>query len=65
VVGGVVGDWRLHESVNDGTAGLLDIPFDSHAVRPDSDDQDVTGEMRLGDFNWLGRWLDTIAGGDD
>jgi hypothetical protein len=64
VVGGVVGEWRLHEPVDGSTADLLDIPFDSHAVAPDDDGPGVTGEMRLGDFYWLGRWLDTIAGGD-
>jgi SIR2-like domain len=64
VVGGSVGDWRLHEAVDGSTAALLDIPFDSHAVEPGIDGEGVTGEMRVGDFNWLGRWLDTIAGGD-
>ncbi len=64
VVGGVPGDWRLHEPVDGSTAALLDIPFDSHAVEPTVDGEGVTGELRLGDFYWLGRWLDTIAGGD-
>jgi hypothetical protein len=65
VVGGVRGDWRLHEEVDGRTAALMDIPFDSDASDPDKDEAPLTGEFRLGDFKWLGRFLDTIAGGYD
>ncbi len=62
-VGGVSGDWHLIEPVDDRTAGLLDIPFDSDA-EPDPDKAPVTGQFRLGDFYWLGRFLDQITGAD-
>jgi SIR2-like domain len=65
VVGGVEGAWRLHEPVDESTAALLDIPFDSDAIAPGTDLEGVTGRMRLGDFQWLGRWLDTIAARND
>jgi hypothetical protein len=61
VVGGVVGSWRLSEAVDDRTAGLLDVPFDSVAA-PEADAVAVTGRFRLGDFHWFGRFLDEIAG---
>lgn len=65
VIGGVAGAWRLHEPVDGRTAALMDIPFDSDASDPDRDEGALTGEFRLGDFNWLGKFLDTIAGSND
>lgn len=62
-VGGVSGEWHLVEPVDERTAGLLDIPFDSDA-EPAVDKAPVTGRFRLGDFYWLGRFLDQIAGTD-
>jgi uncharacterized protein YciI len=63
VVGGVRAPWRLAEAVDERTADLLDVPFDSDAA-PDVDDPAVTGRFRLGNFKWLGRFLDGIAGAD-
>jgi hypothetical protein len=63
VVGGVRGSWRLIEPVDDRTADLLDVPFDSDAG-PDAASAPVTGRFRLGDFHWFGRFLDGIAGAD-
>jgi hypothetical protein len=63
VVGGVRAPWQLVESVDDRTADLLDIPFDSDAV-PEPDSAALTGRFRLGDFAWLARFLDGIAGAD-
>lgn len=60
VVGGTKGGWRLVEPVEDRTADLLDIPFDSDA-EPDPQVASVTGEFRLGDFAWFARFLDGIA----
>lgn len=63
VVGGVLGKWRLHEPVDGRLAPLMDIPFDSDAYLPDhSDEPDLSGAFRLGDFKWLARFLDTIVG---
>jgi hypothetical protein len=62
VVGGVDGEWRLHEQVDQRLASLMDIPFDSDAGDPDDDDPVLTGAFRLGDFKWFARFLDTIAG---
>jgi hypothetical protein len=62
VVGGVEGEWRLHEPVDRRLASLMDIPFDSDAGDPASNDSVLTGGFRLGDFKWFARFLDTIAG---
>lgn len=62
IVGGTAGNWRLHEPVDDRTAGLLDVPFDSDA-EPDLNVTSLTGQFRLGDFAWFARFLDDIAGG--
>lgn len=63
IVGGVSGQWHLVEPVDERTAGLLDVPFDSDA-EPAVDKAPVTGRFRLGDFYWFGRFLDQIAGTD-
>jgi hypothetical protein len=65
MVGGVEGRWLLHEPLDGNTAALLDIPFDSDAVEPGAEHKGVEGRMRLGDFRWLARWLDTIVARDD
>lgn len=62
-VGGVTAPWRLAEPVDERTADLLDIPFDSDA-RPKNDEVADTGRFRLGDFYWLGRFLDRMTGAD-
>ncbi|MCU1526883.1 MAG: hypothetical protein JWP75_646, partial [Frondihabitans sp.] len=63
IVGGIRGSWRLHEPVDARTAALMDIPFDSDGA-PGDEGVPLTGQFRLGDFALLGRFLDTIAGGD-
>lgn len=60
IVGGEAASWRLAEAVDNRTADLLDIPFDSDA-KPDPDDVADTGRFRLGDFVWLARFLDSLA----
>jgi len=65
VVGGVAGEWRLHEPIDHRLAALMDVPFDSDAADPDKDKPILTGAFRLGDFKWLARFLDTIAVGND
>lgn len=63
IVGGVAGEWRLLEPVDDATAGLMDVPFDSDG-KPDPNEAPVTGRFRLGDFNYFAAFLDEIAGTD-
>lgn len=65
IVGGVAGEWRLHEAVDVRLAPLMDIPFDSDAADPTADLPALTGAFRLGDFAWFARFLDTIAGTSD
>jgi hypothetical protein len=64
VLGGDRRPWILNEAVEDRTAELLDIPFDSDAV-PDPDVIERTGRFRLGDFNYFTKFLADLAGGDD
>lgn len=61
IVGGVLGEWRLMEPVDDRTADLLDVPFDSDA-EPDPSAAALSGRFRLGDFRWFGGFLDSVAG---
>lgn len=60
IVGSRAGEWRLQEPVDEKTAALLDIPFDSDA-KPEKDDVAATGRFRLGDFRWFARFLDTLT----
>ncbi|MGO9958213.1 MAG: SIR2 family protein [Solirubrobacteraceae bacterium] len=64
VVGSRVAEWQLQEPVDEKTAALLDIPFDSDA-KPEKDDVADTGRFRLGDFRWFARFLDTLTRSDD
>jgi hypothetical protein len=61
IIGGVRGSWKLTDPVDDRTAALLDVPFDSDAV-PDPAEPALTGVLRLGKFEWFGRFLDQVAG---
>jgi SIR2-like domain len=62
-VGGITAPWRLAEPVDERTADLLDIPFDSDAKS--ADEVADTGRFRLGDFYWFGRFLDRVTGADE
>jgi hypothetical protein len=64
VVGGVHGPWQLNEQVDERTADLLDVPFDSDAV-VDLDAVANTGKFRLGDFNHFAHFLAALTGTDD
>ena len=59
IVGTVRAPWRLIDPVDESTAGLLDIPFDSDAM--EDDDLPVTGQLRLGDFNRFCHFLGSLA----
>jgi hypothetical protein len=63
VVGSRVGEWRLQEPVDEKTAALLDIPFDSDA-KPVEGETATTGRFRLGNFMCFARFLDTLTHDD-
>lgn len=61
VVSTIFGEWRLSRPVDAKTHTFMDNAFDSNAV-PEEESSTasslaVTGRMRLGDFNWFGRFL--------
>jgi hypothetical protein len=64
VIAGARAPWQLLEAVDERTADLLDIPFDSDA-EPEEDTPGLTGRFRLGNFEWFARFLTGIAGADD
>lgn len=61
IVGGVRGPWRLTEEVTDRTAALMDIAFDSDAM-PEPEHTATSGHFRLGDFEYFGAFLESLAG---
>jgi hypothetical protein len=63
MVGGIRGRWKLLDPVDQRTADLLDVPFDSDAQV--EDELPLGGRMRLGDFAWFARFLREIAAYDD
>lgn len=64
VIRGSRAPWRLLEPVDDRTADLLDVPFDSDA-EPARDVVGLGGKFRLGDFQWFGRFLEGVVGTHD
>lgn len=64
VVAGALRPWVLSDPVDDRTAELLDIPFDSDAA-PDVDSVATGGRFRLGDFTYFAKFLDSVSGGND
>jgi SIR2-like domain len=64
VLGGIRRPWRLTEPVEDHTARLLDIPFDSKAS-PESEQGEFEGLFQLGDFSSFAEFLGALAGDDD
>ncbi len=67
VICGRLGTWRLLQPVNDKSSAFMDIAFDSKACSEadgtvnNSNSENLTGMMRLGDFNWLGKLLTTMG----
>jgi hypothetical protein len=62
VISGRWGLWRLAQPVDNRTSSFMDIAFDSDAVPGDAEPSasaavGLQGRMRLGDFNWLCRFL--------
>ena len=65
VVGTARGKWRLAEPVQDTTADMLDLAFDSDALVPDEVTSiPLTGRMRLGNFIYLCRFLGSLSLGE-
>lgn len=64
VVGGVRAPWRLNEAVDDSTAALLDIAFDSNAA-PEPEQIADLGRFRLGDFTYFATFLSSLVGEAD
>ena len=62
VIAGEEADWRLVEPVETATSRLIDYAFDSDAV-PEGDELPLTGRMRLGDFSWFSRFLESLTRG--
>ena len=65
VISGVWGEWRLSQPVDNKTASFMDVAFDSNALPDASGSAAATtehqlGQMRLGDFNWFCRFLQTL-----
>ena len=66
VISGIVGLWQLTQPVDNKTSSFMDIAFDSDAL-PEKDGSpaavaaDLTGRMRLGDFNWFCRFLNAMG----
>lgn len=61
VLRGQWGKWRLKDQVDKRTANFLDIAFDSDAII-DTDKPALTGQMRLGDFNYFCTFLTNMEG---
>ena len=64
VIGGRWGTWRLLNPVDNQTHSFMDTAFDSDACKPDSTDASLeegrSGRMRIGDFNWFCKFLNTM-----
>ena len=66
VISGSVGRWQLTQPVDNKTSPFMDLAFDSDALpeekgSPAAVAADLTGKMRLGDFNWFCRFLDAMG----
>lgn len=65
VIAGAWGDWRLIQPVDEKTFTFMDSAFDSNAQPEESsaasNQENLSGEMRLGDFNWFCRFLNAMG----
>lgn len=66
VISGTWGTWQLTQPVDNRTCSFMDIGFDSNALpedggSPAAGSTDLTGKMRLGDFNWFCRFLNAMG----
>ena len=66
VISGMWGLWQLSQPVDNKTCSFMDTAFDSNALpedkgSPASLSPDLMGRMRLGDFNWFCRFLNSMG----
>ncbi len=67
VISGMWGLWQLSQPVDIKTHSFMDIAFDSNALpedkgSPAAASADLMGRMRIGDFNWFCRFLNSMGG---
>ncbi|MGO8761430.1 MAG: SIR2 family protein [Desulfobaccales bacterium] len=68
VISGTWGTWQLTQPVDHKTYSFMDSAFDSNAApeeegSPATGTGDLTGKIRLGDFNWFCRFLNAMGVG--
>ncbi len=66
VISGKWGEWQLSQPVDNKTAIFMDTAFDSNALPEDKGSPaavspDLMGKMRIGDFNWFCRFLNSMG----
>lgn len=66
VISGTWGLWQLSQPVDKKTYSFMDTAFDSNGLPEDSGSPaaisaDLTGKMRVGDFNWFCRFLNSMG----
>jgi len=66
VISGIWGLWQLSQPVDNKTCSFMDIAFDSNALpedkgSPAAASTDLMGRMRIGDFNWFCRFINSMG----
>ena len=66
VISGMWGLWQLSESVDKKTCSFMDTAFDSNGLpeekgSPAAVSADLMGRIRIGDFNWFCRFLNSMG----
>ncbi len=66
VISGVWGLWQLSQPVDNKTCSFMDMAFDSNGLPEDKGSPaavsiDLMGRMRIGDFNWFCRFLNSMG----
>ena len=66
VISGMWGPWQLSQPVDNKTCSFMDTAFDSNGLPEDKGSPaavsvDLMGRMRIGDFNWFCRFLNSMG----
>ena len=66
VISGTWGLWQLSQPVDNKTCSFMDIAFDSNGLpeekgSPAAVSADLMGRIRIGDFNWFCRFLNSMG----
>jgi hypothetical protein len=66
VISGMWGLWQLSQPVDNKTCSFMDTAFDSNGLPEDKGSPavvsaDLMGRMRIGDFNWFCRFLNSMG----